>query len=79
MIAKIGESQSLDLPILLQQLTDAINAGDEISLVKVMKYLVPEYISSSSHFEHLDIDKQNEPPVDQQHTISQEEEERLFS
>jgi len=78
LIAKITSDQSPDLPLYLKRMEEAIRSGEDEHLVKIMKSLVPEYISSVSHFEHLDINKQNGHPTNgHQKTVSQEE--KLYS
>ncbi len=83
MIARITNTndQPLDLPLYFKQLEEAIGSGEDEHLVKIMKSLVPEYISSISRFEHLDVDEQQnghpakgQPANGHQTTLSQEEE-----
>lgn len=80
MIARItnNNDQSLDVPLYFKQLEEAIVSGEDENLVKIMKSLVPEYISSISRFEHLDKQNEYERPTNGRHsTVSHEEE--LFS
>ncbi len=54
MIAKTNNEQYLDLPLNLQDLEESLENSDEKSLVKIMKMIIPEYVSSVSRFEKLD-------------------------
>ncbi len=55
MIAKTKEIPPTDLlKLLFSQLIDMVQMGDEEGIVKTMKLLIPEYISSVSKFEYLD-------------------------
>ena len=59
MIAKIEGEQTVDLPILFQKLQEAMKHSNDDSIVKIMKSIVPEYISSVSRFERLDENEQD--------------------
>ncbi len=55
MIAKITNNPQLDyLPLMLEQLRDALQRSSEEEMVKIMKAMVPDYISNISKFESLD-------------------------
>ena len=67
LIAKINQAPLTDMPLLFQQLEQACVAAEEESLVKIMKTMVPEYLSSVSRFELLD---QNEEKLEENITLN---------
>ena len=54
LIAKINEAPLSEMPLLFQQLEAACFAEEEETLVKILKRMVPEYLSNVSRFEQLD-------------------------
>ncbi len=54
MIAKVSRVHFQDISEHLEQFKNLINRNSDVSLVKHMKYIVPEFISNSSRFNYLD-------------------------
>jgi hypothetical protein len=57
MIAKIREEPYQEVKQKIETLIDVSNDPDDLKLVGVMKYIVPEFISKSSKYEALDKNK----------------------